>query len=1270
MKKLIFIFAVVFVGFMSCKQSSNFSEDQGEYGTVVFDLTGGSNLRSVDDPLIGLPNLADSEMKILVESNGKRVQTVEFSKEKAKQYRGTFLIGTKIKFTAIVMVKSGKWKGSSEITVASGTNNLSVKLKKAIAELEPLKFKLYTDETISSNHVRRFSLGFFDDDDKASPFFTEGGKDIEVSSSEYKEKIPSFCRDSKGRTYIFYKNNATGGDSKIILKRYTSEGEEDSSFSYSDDGSDKTNILVAADNKTGNVFVSYKEGTPPQTKLFVIHQEGTTVSPKNITPIGEIKDVSTMSVYNNVISTVESDSTTNKININIYSYSNENTPVSKLKDKEIEGGKGGLLDINVKGTARVINGEVVDSFMNDKHIYFLYNYNKADIYSISTGGILKCGYSYTSGVGSINEVKRLIAKTGYIADEHNIINVKDEDEAKEFYGPTRFVGFNEDTLYIADDGTVSEYEAGKVQVLENKNRLVSFNLKSENISIENDKPNFETWLPENKAIAKTTPTLFFSYKKEGANTSAEIKLYEGNNFFDIKKSDGRTDKTLIVTNPTASLVYTFDSSGSFYVLHMKKTGIDTFYLVEKYSPCKTQNGIVYEYDNDFSREWQSSTAYNPSNSVDELYYDNLKKDLYCKVSAGGNDDLYRLEKGRWERIDKGSHGFQEFMTIYDGKIWFYNPSGEKVESIGIKDNRELELTTTDEIATLSDLNSKKVLSFSMYNDVLYFLYSNAGINFRQDVYALAVGKNGSNLQKTNEPLFKLAMDIKDIRPIGFDEKTKKLKFFYEKIEKDYDGRTLSDMDKYISLIYNENEGLIKEENKNPSDDIKWYVEGKVWNGAKDIILWRLYTNNETEYFIVSENELNPTDPKLYGNGVYFVYDKFCYDQFGNLYVLTKKDSDYYVVRFKLSEEGKYNLKELDANIGDFDNWKAKFKVGSHSFKIDDFIMAVYADTPNSGKLYYRMFDNPSQIDIKEHDFTDDDFETGSDNAWMSVPIDGTPTSTAANPNPMPIERQCMAMTANKDGVFIAIKELEYPSGPNNKYYKTYNIEVRKYPSEGADFKTPSGRIDIVGKAGSLNDNNEVVQSWNRVPTNMFDNYTVGGSNSGLKGANAKWDQYTKEDITDMYAYNGILYALSYKRVGGMDIRTEDSAEGVFNTAVVKGAIWKVGNTNEFSGNAISIHSSENLTADLSAKFATCHIIGILPKKIAIASDGYHGYAIAEGEHKDKRQGDNYDGVYFLNPELGSLESPAPKETTAKFNFQIKHYKDSELHQTTSSFVWE
>ena len=58
------------------------------------------------------------------------------------------------------MTKSGKWKGSSEITVASGTNNLSVRLKKTIAEQEPLKFRLKEEKDTQGAPIIRFELGF------------------------------------------------------------------------------------------------------------------------------------------------------------------------------------------------------------------------------------------------------------------------------------------------------------------------------------------------------------------------------------------------------------------------------------------------------------------------------------------------------------------------------------------------------------------------------------------------------------------------------------------------------------------------------------------------------------------------------------------------------------------------------------------------------------------------------------------------------------------------------------------------------------------------------------------------------------------------------------------------------------------------------------------------------------------------------------------------------------------------------------------------------
>ncbi len=1234
MKKLVVIFVLAFVAFVSCKQFDfGKSQENGEYGTVVFDLTGNSNLRAID-PRTGLPDLASSKMKIIVKVEGQEKQVVEFGEEAKRQYKGTFLVGSKVKFTVIVMTKSGKWKGSSEITVASGTNNLSVKLKKAIAELEPLKFKLYMDETISSNPVKRFSLGFFDDE---HPFFREGGKDIEVSIDEYKKKIPSFCRDSKGRTYIFYKNNATGGDSKIILKRYTSEGDEDSSFSYSDDASDRTNILVTADNKTGNVFVSYRGGIPPQTKLYLVKQEENNVTLKDITPIGEIKDVSTMSVYNNVISTVESDSTTNKIKI--YSYSNENTPVSKLKDKEIGVEKGGLLDINVEGTTRVINGEVVDSFMNDKHIYFLYNYNKADIYSISTGGILKCGYSYTSGVGSINEVKRLIAKTGYIADEHNIINVKEEDGAKEFYGPQRFVGFNEDVLYIADDGMVREYEAGQTQLLENKNRLVSFNLKSEDIRVK--KENLETWLPENKVIAKTKPTLFFSYEKVSQDTFAKIKLHDESGFLHFENN---TDDVLSIGRPhTDGLRYIVDSSGNFYVLHEDYSGPNK---LEKYSPHKTESGVVYKRDYIFEGINLAGADY--TNKITRLYYDHVKKDLYYCIDSG---ELYRLDGDNWGNINRGNYSLKEIMTIYDGRIWAYKKDAGKIESIGIEGGA-LEISPKPKFDIPRELATKKVLSLSMYNDVLYLLYSDAGTTFRQDVYALAVKKDGSNLQKTNEPLFKLATYIEDIRPIGFDEKTQELKFFRDVVNKDYDGRVSENINGYVAIKYDGN-SLAKKEIEAPSDDIKWYAEEKAWQGATNaIMLWnQVSSNKKAKFYARTKGELadditSSTRPSLASSSSstpYEVYDKFCYDQFGNLYVLIKRRNKYYVVRAKLTEDNEYNLRALATVLDDdvrFDSSNDAFEVtysGLSDTTLDKFIMAVYADTATSGTLYYSYIDG--HFNIKKHDFTNDSFKRGSPELFLS----NIPTDDGTN-----LETRLMAIAANKDGVFIAQKELEYTKPNNMKYYKSYNIEVRKYlHNSTTTYDPPNAAIDIVGSKTS------------RVPTEMFSDYSYSNDPSNpapnLKDKVAQWDKYIRENITDMYAYNGLLYALSYKRVGGESFQTEeDNPSPKLRKATVSGAMWKVCNTDEALNSAKKVFEIKDEDEKEKAGFSPRRFIAVLPKKLVVASDGYYGFIANETPSGAVKKAINYDKVFFFNLKGDEVEEESdPVDVKATFDFNLE-----------------
>lgn len=1219
MKKLIFVFATVFIGLISCKQSGKFLEDQGDYGTVVFDLTGNSNLRSVD-PATGLPNLVDSEMKILVEAGGQRAQTITFSQHDKKQYRKTFLVGTKIKFTAVVITKSGKWKGSSEITVTTGTNNLSVKLKKAIAELEPLKFKLYEQKSTQQTIERKFSLGFFDE---GVTFFHE-----EVSESMYKDVVPSFCRDSKGRIYVFYRGK-DGPSQKIFLKRYTIEGDLDSSFSYEESANDKALMFVVADIKTGNVFVSYKTGIPAKTKLFLVHQEGGTVTLKDVTP-SDISDVSAISVYSDIISTVGLQGNNNAIEL--YKYNDENTPVSKIGEKLIERE---LLDIQVQGSGHkfAVSGAFVDSFMNDKNIYLLYRNTDGQNYFVSTGRILKCGYTVQDATGNIVDVKKLIAKDEYEADDHDIINVKDEYEKKEFYCPQRFVGFSEDVLYVADDGTVREYEAGVAQVVKNKNRLVSFNLSKESISIERE--DVETWMPEKEVIAKANPTLFFSYGRENNEPVAKLKLHDGNKFFNIKKNGVNIGQTLTLSNPDDSLIYAFDSRGALYVLYMKKVASHKLDKLEKYSPHVLREGeIVYEYDSDFAGDNLKDVD---GHHISGLYYDSVKKDLYYKISGS----LYRYDDrihDKWDKIDAHNQTSQ-VLTIYDGKSYEYDKDTKNIEVRKVENTDELEKKIPIPPSAIS--TNDIIVGFSIYKDVFYLLFQPVG---KDDVFVLAMNKEGGNVIKMEHPLFKSLHDLQDIKPIGFDDKTSELKFFYEAIEKDYDGRVMANINKYVLLKHDGNT-LSKTEMDTPSDDIKWYTEANVWKGTKDVLLWKTHTNNEAAYFAVSEKDIeSSSNPNLEGNGVYFIYDKFCYDQFGNLYVLMKKDNDYYVVRFKLNEEGRYELQELDNRIAkDFDNWHAKFKIPSPSIDVDKFIMTVYADKPDSGWLYFRMFDNPSSIDIKKCRFIHGNLNGASDDAWLSgVNI----YDMSKN-----LEKQFVAIAANKDGVFIAQRELQYVGVDYEKgNHKSYNIEVRKYPFDNPVYDSPTKTVNIVGAPS------------NKLPTDMFRDYGI-----LLDSGNANWDGYINETVTDMYAYDGVLYAISYKRVGGMIFYTNGEDHGdKFKKAEVSGAIWKVGDTAEFANsNATSLCSSENVATTPEKSFVPYRIIGVLPKKLVIASDYYNAYTDSDG----KRWTTNHDQVYFFDTNKGDVIIKETKQVKEEATFKFNLGGGDNGSQTTSAFSW-
>lgn len=1204
MKKLKYIFGITFALFISCIQV-NFGENQENYGTIVFDLTSRSNLRGVNAD--GLPDLSATRMKIIVETDGRRADIKEFDELDEKQYKRSFLVGSKIKFIVIVMTKGGKWKGNIEHTVMSGTNSLSVKLKKATSTLEPLKFKLSTNLTDS-----KFNLGFLQEDS-----FFEAKVARTYASID---SIPSFCRDQKGRTYVLYNDGTSLGN--IQFKRYTSEGFLDDSFMSPTFGSQDIIFSVTSDYKTGKVFFSCKEGSALHDSIFLLKEENPTVR-EDISPLEyseRVEAIQVFSVYNDIFAIVYG---SNSYKLGLYKPS-ENGNISRKYEVDIDD----LLKISVKNSSSPNQkARIVDCYMNDKDIYILYNcYNKSSPY-ISTGGILKVSYSEKGGSLKLETPKRVIGKDAYLG-ENNIINV--QDGSKELYGPRRFVGFDGGVLYIADDGVVREYEAGVAQTKENKNRLVRFSLKDCKLSVANEESDLETWVPEKKAITKTNETLFFSYEEEGGNTVAKIKLHDGTSFAKFGNKD-----VLSIEKPDSTLVYSFDSTGNFYVRSKSTTNED---FLKKYCPHKTENGIKYEEDVDFKGEFLPDV--NSSNSIESLYYDGVQKHLYYKV----NGQLYKLDGNIWNKVDKGAYIFQRYMAIYDGKIISYNNG---IKRIDIKDGK-IEGTETP-IANPLELSGNSVVGISVYNDIFYFLYKDS----TEKLYALALNSKG--VMKKTDVLFTLSsylQDLTEIRPIGFDENTGEVKLFLDGIKKDYDGRIEANLNCYVSLKYGDSH-LFQAEKKIPSNDIKWYEEEKTWEGAiQGITLWKGDKNQKAKYEAVSKDYVakeisnSPSLMSSTSGSAYNVYNKFCYDQFGNLYVLIEKGGSYYVVRFELTDDKDYSFSAMGTilnNATSFNNSKAKFKVSpiGGAFKPKDFIMAVYADTPNSGILYYRGFTNDGKIKIYKKDISDGGFNSSSESIFLGgigKEILSLYTDSGKN-----IEKQFVAMATNKDGLFIAQKEAEYESTANNRYYKNYNIQIRKYLNNNNNYASPDAKIDVVGTPSQ------------RKLTNMFKDNAISYNNS-----EAQWDDYIRESISDMYAYNGVLYALSYKQVGGEAFATESATSDgrLLKTMSVSGKLLKVGkNTNEFTGEVTILKESNALSTE-SGKFAPSHIIGIFHNQLVIASDGYYGST----DSSNQRRATNYNKIYFFKLKDGTLATDN-EEIDGKAYFNIEYKKEAESDLT-------
>ena len=532
MKKKLF-FALLVLILSSCSLFF-----QKEYGTITIDLEGGK-ARSINSST-GLPNLADSELEIDILTEGSSSIYKKILASEPKFFQADFPIGSRLEITVKLNGPSSSWSAHNSHTVKEGNNDIRLLLNKNASSLANVGFS--TKET----NTYEFNIA---------------GKRIDINSRE----LPVFTRDSRGRLYIAYKQSAWA------LNRYESDGTQNN-FDF---GSQivttitgASSVKLASDPITGKVYALIKDSSN-NVILYRIKDDGSIIAGNPTIPAGPI------AVYNN----------------NLFAL---NIPASPaLKMFTITEG-GGSLTLTQAGSTSVSTGQITisgtpgtpinvdfkDILVKNDKIYILFAKNKLPTETppqpspyYSLGGMLE--YTYNSS-GITNHPQ----KYGFndtVTAENGIVTAGEAN----FYGPACFIGYDEQSISIADDGCTFKKEGGNVKIDKNVNRIFSFNTSTKSLysyATENKwfKEYEETATPPppppgtGKVLLwqkNSNPNLGMEYYQvdEGGYTGLPTAFIEGSN------TGGN------IENPTD--VFCYDQEGNLYVVW---NNTSNFYCVRRY----------------------------------------------------------------------------------------------------------------------------------------------------------------------------------------------------------------------------------------------------------------------------------------------------------------------------------------------------------------------------------------------------------------------------------------------------------------------------------------------------------------------------------------------------------------------------------------------------------------------------------------------------------------------------------------------------------------
>ena len=297
-------------------------------------------------------------------------------------------------------------------------------------------------------------------------------------------------------------------------------------------------------------------------------------------------------------------------------------------------------------------------------------------------------------------------------------------------------------------------------------------------------------------------------------------------------------------------------------------------------------------------------------------------------------------------------------------------------------------------------------------------------------------------------------------------------------------------------------------------------------------------------------------------------------------------SDSKVRRFPVKTDGSYDKTAFqDLTIG---------SVGS--------VAAIAVDI-SDGKNY--LYYNTGNT-IKRREWGQaghEDFDVAAQDTGYSITVPSGETVTA--------------LAANKDGVFVGVKEIY-----EQLRIKKYRLKVRKYEKA---HETQGNEIVLVDNAAQYT--NEAGDAINPVTVTSF---------------HSPYIEYT-EAINGLQVIDGMLYAITSKTERKHVYETSFPGYGI-DEFKSSGILYKIAKTASFSGNAEKIAEKNPLSpggTNPGVGYGFYRFIAVKPKKIVIASDGAWGKNGNSPSHVETSNNKVF--VY-------DLDKNSPEETDAHATF--------------------